>query len=340
MRVLLALVMLLLASPVRATDLAIQVRATDGKQVAVVDAELLLVAWGDVERIPLTFTFDAAGDVIHLPLDADWLRSHWSRADDIESAFIFLAGNDFVALRSERFDWPGIKGALGDVPRDQVTIDFGPGQDVTVHAGQTASITVAVRRRAQPRQLKFVDDDGRPVTGITVSAHMLWSTSNHCGVLAGNDPLVEGARPDAAGIVAVPDGDFPYAIEVFAPPHQRVDDPDVDANGVVETRLAQQERVIRMHSATRRPLAVQVFVGDQRVASPPLAATVKGNGCGARTGPLDDVNEFYPEEVEAVCLADDRGRTLWTLSTFDGQPATVRLPAGTRLGRAVSCSAR
>src|SRR4051794_21725427 len=130
MRVVLALVMLLLATPVRATELAITVRATDGKQVVVVDAELLLATWNEAERIPLTFTFDASGEVIHLPLDAEWLRSQWRHADDIESAFIYLAGNDFVSLRSEAFRWPGIKGALGDEPRDEVTIDFGQGQDV------------------------------------------------------------------------------------------------------------------------------------------------------------------------------------------------------------------
>jgi hypothetical protein len=159
-------------------------------------------------------------------------------------------------------------------------------------------------------------------------------------VLSGTDTLAEGLHPDAAGIVAVPDGDFPYAIEVFAPPHHQVRDPDVNANGVIETRLNRQERVIRIHRLARQSLSVQVLAGAQLVASPPLTVTMKAHGCGARTTRLSDLEEFYPEEVEAVCLGDDRGRTLWTLTTFDGEPVTVRLPSGTRLGSAVSCSAR
>jgi hypothetical protein len=356
--VVLCLGVLLLAHPVQATELGIQVRASDGSPAVVETAELLLVAWGETERIPLTFTFDAEGAVLHVPLDTEWLRSRWPRAEDMESAFIYLTGRDFVSLRSDPFRWLGTTGASGDAPRSDVTINFGQGQEITVREGETPTIVLKVRRSPEPKQLRFVDDEGRPVTTVTVSAYMLWSTSNRCGELTGKETLVEGVRPNAAGIVTLPDGDFPYAIEVFLRPHERVRDPDVDVNGVVETYLREKDRVIHIHRFTRQPLSLRVFLGTAAVAMPPFTETVRGNGCGARTGLLLDraadgrlaapavrdgevvVENFFPEEIEAVCLGDSRGRTIWTLSTFDGKPVTVRLPAGTRLGLAESCFPR
>ncbi len=331
------LVILVLAWPASATELGIRVRASDGGATVVSSAELLLVAWGDTERIPLSFTFNAEGVVLHLPLDPEWLRSRWPRADDMESAFIYLTGSDFVSLRSDPFRWLGIKGALGDDVPSEVTIGFGQGQSVTVREGETPLLVLTVRRSAQPRQLRFVDDNERPVTDLTVSAHMLWSTSNHCGALSGKETLVEDVHPNPDGIVMVPDCDFPYAIEVLTPPHEQVRDPDADVNGVVETYLRDKERVIHVHRFVRQPLVLRVFVGAQVVEAPPFTETVRGNGCGARTGALRSVDDFFPEEVEAVCLGDARGRTIWTLSAFDGKPVTVRLPAGTRLGPADSC---
>ena len=90
-------------------------------------------------------------------------------------------------------------------------------------------------------------------------------------------------------------------------------------NGVVETYLSEKERVIHIHRFARRPLSLRVFVGAEVVASPPFTETVRGHGCGVRTGPLRSVDNFFPEEVEAICLGDERGQTIWTLR-FDGQP--------------------
>ena len=193
-----------------ATELGIQVRARMALRRVVETAELLLVAWGDTERIPLTFTFNAEGVVLHVPLDTEWLRSRWPRADDMESAFIYLTGRDFVSLRSDPFRWLGIKGASGDDPRADVTINFGQGQEVTVREGEAPTLVLTVRRSPEPRQLRFVDDDERPVTTVTVSAHMLWSTSNHCGVLSGKETLIEESARDRGGDRrAFPMGTFP-----------------------------------------------------------------------------------------------------------------------------------
>lgn len=345
------------ASGAHATELRIGARAQNDAPVLVEKVELLLVAWGDTERIPLPFTIEGERALFHLPLDPEWLSARWSRASDMEAAFIYLTGRNFVSLRSLPFSWLGRATGPTSQPSSEVTIDFGQGQRIMVASGETKDIIVNVRTVPEARPIRLVYEDGTPATNATVSAYMFWSNSNHCGVLNGADPLVRGVRANRDGLVTLPDGDFEYALDVGIGPHESVVDSETDPNGVIETYLDTAERVVRIHRNKRQPLSLRVMVGDQVVRDAPFTETVRGSGCGVRTGGLfswtDDgrmvgptleqdgtvvISDFYPEEVEAICLGDERGETIWTLSTFGSEPVTARFPAGTRLAMTTYCS--
>ena len=341
-----------------ATELRLQLQTPDGAAAKADDAELLLFSWGNVQRLPLEITPDAGGTV-HVPLDAEWLRSKWEHADDLVSAFIFVKGRGFVPLRSDPFTWLGSDDLNGS-PSTATTIAFGQGQTVTVNAGQTQTLVLNVRKDAQVRRLKFLDDEDRPVTDITVSAFMPWSSADQCGVLAGKDPLAADLHPDADGVVTLPDGDFPYALDVTTGRYVEVRDSESEPNGVVITRLAEGDRLIRIHRYRKQPLSLRVVVGRRPPLEPPpfVATVLVPKECGMALRPLDAVmpggkyaadgtytiDEFYPEAIEAICLADNEGLIVWSLTEFRqqfrGRPLLVRLPGGTELSLADSCGSQ
>jgi hypothetical protein len=255
----------------------------------------------------------------------------------MEAAYIYFKAKDerHVSIRSRPFLFIDHDRGSGRSQWD-TEIDFGQGQRLTVADGESKDITLHFRS-PEPRAIRFVDDANHPVTDIVVSAYMFWSYSNHCGVLAGADPLVTRMRPTPAGIVTVPDGDFEYAFEVHGR-HLFVEDPsEPTENGFFTAYLTTPERLVRIHRFQSYTVSLQVFVGDEPAAGAELTGTVIRCGCPVCSGPagkLDStgritLREYYPEE-NALCLVDDEGHSLWELSRVSPID-TVRLPAGTKI---------
>ena len=297
----LAAVLFLLLAPAGAKATELRIRVDPAR---VERAELLVVAWGSAERYPLETAFDEAGrQYVRLPLDSDWLEARWSRFPDMLAAYVHLRFyGPFVAIRSERFVWVGMRDAPDGPPAGAFDIDFGRGRRVRVTPGDTREIALAPRQ-PEARQIRLVDEGGRPVTDALVSAYMFWSDSNHCGVLAGGDPLVRLVRPNASGIVTLPDGDFEYTIEVSGP-SMRVIDPATNDFGVFRTHLPTAERVVRIHRLRRQPLSMRITVGAAPGKHVPVSGTAARCACGACSGMIamaDEegrlrIDDFYPEE--------------------------------------------
>lgn len=324
-----------------ATELRIGV---DGSRIK--KAELLLVWWGDTERIPLALEITNGRAVWKLPLDADWLRTMGIHGQLPDRSFVYLQLEEgFSSVRSESFGWiatePDSKtGPDNSKASAETTVDFGLGRAIRVRAGEVREL-VLTPRAVVSRQLRFIDDENQPVSDITVSAHMFWSRDNHMGVLSGIEPLVQGLVPNAQGIVTVPDGDFEYAIDVKGR-HFSIKDSDAGPYNTVVTRLTTAERIIRIHRHRPYKVSLQVLIGDQQARRASLTGSVPGctGACSGGAGTLDDqgritLPDFYPEEV-TVCLGDEFGKPIWWLTPEPAQQI-VRLPAGTKLGTAANC---
>lgn len=286
-----------------ATTLDLSFVGPDARPVHVAKAELLLVAWGDTQRIEL----ETSADTLSLALEPDWLRSRWERFDDQEGVYLYLQAPPLAAIQSHRFRWLG---AADDA--DSVTITFPRGQEVVVEEGEKASTTLVFRSR-MTRRVRIVDPDGRPRSGIAIDAHMFWSQYNRCAVLAGGEPLGSFVA-NTDGWIEVPDGDFEYALELGP---QLGSDHVFVANGRYErerlvTRLLQPETDVVVHRFPLHPLKMRVWREVDPASDVWLHAHMANCPCGACSGPLAQtdemghiqLDEFRPEEWAWVWLVD------------------------------------
>jgi len=286
-----------------ATTLDLNFVDNDGQPVRLANAELLVVAWGATDRIAL----ETSANGLSLKLDADWLRSRWSRFDDQEGVYLYLQAPPLAAVQSHRFTWLGAGKHAG-----AVTIAFPRGQEAAVEEGMRASMTVVFRTRAA-RRVRIVDPDGRPRPGTPINAFMFWSQSNHCAVLAGGDPLGSFVA-NADGWIEVPDGDFEYALELgrgLSSDHVFVTEGRYERERLV-TRLPQTETDIVVHQFPVRPLEMRIWRENQPASGIWLHAHMANCPCGTCSGPLvgtDEagrirLDEFRPEEWAWVWLVD------------------------------------
>ena len=298
-----------------ATTLDLGFVDTSGRPVALAKAELLLVAWGATERIELETT----GDGLRLVLEPDWLRTRWpGRFDDQEGVYLYLEAPPLAAIRSYRFPWPGAKGDAGTTviafPRNQVAV---------VERGAKAQRTVVFRAKTV-RRVRLVDTDGVPRPGAVIDACMFWSRSNHCGVLAGCDPLGRHAA-DADGWLEIPDGDFEYALELgreLARDHVFVAGGQAAGKRLV-TELTRPETELVVYRHPVRPLAMRVRRGDEPAVGLVLNAHTADCPCGACSGPLATTDEegridlpgFRPGRWEWGWLQDGEGEIWRTVPT-------------------------
>lgn len=309
-------------------------------------AELLLGWWDGTARIPLTVGKDAEGAFVAVPLHPGvWGDLRALQAP--EMALVLLEFDGFVPVVSREFLWLGALGHQGGPVRD-TSLAFRGAQPLVVRPGDDAELVVPLRR-AVSRQLKFVDDSGTAVTDITVSGGMFWSVDNMCGFPAGNVPLFDDIRPNADGVITVPDGDLEYGIEIRENPYLRVvTPPPFEGSGnFFRMRFDSPEQVVHIRRFSRLPLQVRVFVGESPAAGASLTIEPPAvSGCALEGGERVTTDaqgvwvrgDFYPDQVGAICIADDRGELLWSQSQFDTRTITVSLPEGTRLGVAKGCA--
>lgn len=283
----------------------------NGDQVEVAKAELLLVAWGNAERLELATSANGL-DVV---LEPDWLRSRWPRFDDQFGVYLYIQAPPLAAIRSHQFRWPG-SGVADD--KDTTLIAFPGDQSVAVRESTDASLTLTLRPRVE-RRVRLVDPDGTPLVGGKIDVSMFWSMSNHCGYLSGADPL-GSFSPDADGLIEVPDGDFEYVLSLSGRRWRN----HMFANGRVRmplrTYLTKPTTDVVIRELRSRPLEMAVSRDGEPVRGIRLMADL-ANCCGACAGPYATTDEkgrlqlpaFHPELHRSVWLEDELGER-WSMT--------------------------
>lgn len=320
------------SQPASVTELRLRFVDAGRRPVQVSKAELLLVAWGDADRLPLP----VQGHHLQLDLSPSWLRSRWpTRFPDLMRAYLYVQAEGYVPLRSEPFLWLGSRAAARGHEADSVTIDLRQGRPAVLREGEHAERTITLRR-PQPRRVTLVGDDGRLLGGVRVSAYLFWSASNHCGFLSGAEPLGTFVSNEA-GQFAVPDGDFEYALVLEErrstfrlPPGpgvtaviQHLGSPTSgDYRSTLISFLQPPDTTFRVHRFARRPLRVRILREDKPIPQVTLMCSLINYGCGACSGPRGTsdamgriaVDDFYPEEIEELFICGPDGERIWQIS--------------------------
>jgi hypothetical protein len=293
----------------------------DGKPVRVSKAELLLVAWGDAERIELGRDISE----LRLTMDGEWLEQRWNRLKDMETAYLLFHAEGYVPVRSEPFRWIGSRGgSFGERVAKTKIMLLMYWIDVIVEEGKDAVLGVYFRK-PRDRYLRFVDDEGIPVKDVKVSSYIYWSSSNHCGHLSGADPLGDGVS-DSEGRLKIPDGDIEYAFKIDKH-HYWLKNPKSPAFPErLVTHLQSDETTVELHRLSKGTLSLRVFENGKPAAGKVLLGTLTACPCGACSGPVDMRNmgnktdengrliieDFYPEEWESVFFLSEKDDTiLW-----------------------------
>ena len=310
-------------------------------------AELLLGWWDGTDEVTLIESRDAQGPFVEVPLG----QAVWNDLRAVEApqmAAVLVEYEGFAPMVSQPFPWIGsYTPNQADYVAD-IDVGFRGEQAVHIHQGDVAELVLPLRRPLS-RQLRFVDDEGNPVTDITVTGGIFWSADTKCGLPAGDVRLFDEMRPNPQGILSVPDGDFEYGFELHEAQHLRILTGRVfqGSANFFTTELREPEQVVHLHRFARVPLHLQVNVGGRPAAGAvvtidhqPLGACGFDGGDQAKTDEhgLLASSDFFPEAVTSICLGDDRGELLWSTAQFDGKAMTVDLPEGTILGRATSCA--
>ena len=199
---------------------------------------------------------------------------------------------------------------------------------MVVEEGDKASMTLAFRPRIT-RRVRIVDPEGTPIPGAAIEVSMFWSSSNHCGVLAGSEPLGRHVT-DPDGWIEVRDGDFEYALTLGRGMYNHV---FVESRGIrsrLVTHLTEPTSEVLVREFPLRPLEMRVRREDEPAAGIDLHGFVAhcctgGPACSGVLATTDEagriqLDDFRPEYFRWVWLADDDAE-LWRT-----EPAS--LPAG------------
>lgn len=337
------LLLSLVASPVHATDVRIRFKGPRLVPVVIEKAELHLAGWGWAETMPLAIE---EGNSVRVSFDSP--RARAERVDgyeNVESVQLYIQARHLAPVMSEPFEWVGSR--LGGA---STTVDFRNGQSVVVAAGDSKTLTVRLRY-PRSRALRFLDEAGLPVRDLEVEVSRFLGNSNHCGFPAG-EPLRSG-KTDDTGTFAVPDGDFRYAVELpgwgqgfdfVSPPQESSIRPMVYSTML----LTAPETVIRLRRFKPIRLSLRLFVGDKPAGGVVVSDGTNCGVCGACWGGLGEtdaegrlvVEDFYPDESDGICIADDQAQMLWGRASKEltDEPIEVRLPADAKPGtEAIPC---
>jgi len=327
-----------LAANANATELRVHFEGPDRSKAPVEKADLILVGWGWVETIALI----PDGDTVRLNFEDLDARSP-EKFKNVESAQVYVRGANLAAVQSEPFIWPG---STGNGTFTETTIDFRSGQSAAVRIGVNREMTV-VMHRPQNRSIRFLDDDGKPISGLKLSIFRFESSENHCGFLWGEE--LKAGSTGADGRLTVPDGDFKYALKLDYESHYTFtsqafspNDPEI----FVATFLTQPETVFRMHRFEAIRLDMRVLVGNAPAMAVSFIDSRNIGICGAASGVLGStgsdgtllVEKYFPEERDGICIVDDQGKLLWGKESGDlfqisRDTIEIRFPAGTRFGQ-------
>ncbi len=271
------------------------------------EAKLLLVAWGYTSVIEL----EHGKDVLNLSCDETWLRERSpERFQNLEAAYLYVAAEGYMKKRSEPIIWPGTYNNKSS------TCDIGFPGGPTVNAGSGESSEMPVTFRKPGRKfLRFVDEVGKPVAGVKVTASLFWSSSNHCGVLSGAWKQGEGISGED-GLVQIPDGEYENVFE-FGEDGPNWFSLAYPQNSAYPRRmvayLTQEITEVPLAVWKRRPLVLRVTSGG----IPAVGLSLQGclsedecqtGSCGICCGYFGTTDEdgainipnFYPEKYGSV----------------------------------------
>ncbi|MYK81050.1 MAG: hypothetical protein F4024_00500 [Gammaproteobacteria bacterium] len=290
----------------------------DGRSVEVTKAELLLVAWGETQRIEL----ETSANSLQLVLEPDWLRSRWQAFDEQEAVFLYLEAPPLAPIRSNRFRWPVVTGY--GIP---TVISFPGGQQVVIK-DLDASMTLAFRPTAV-RRVHVVTSRGNPLPEVEVAAYRFWSDYNRCAHLSGGDRLGTFVT-DADGLLEVPDGDFEYVLSLGRFTHEFVDG-DRRVPWRLRTHLREATTEVRAREFAVEPLEMRVVRGDKPAPGVHLLGHLASCHCGACHGPLGTadetgwirVDDYRPGLYNRIWLVDE-GETVWD-SNRDPWPESLEV---------------
>ncbi len=313
---------LLQAGGARAQQLRVRVHDAEGRPIPRAEVEVLLVAWGDIRRVPIQTT----GGVALVPLSNGWLKQQWpERYRDVANAFVYVHATGHASALSRPFEYaePAVQ------PADTVRVAFSNVRAAVAGTGE--GVLTLVLPPAGLRTLTFVDDAGKPAAGVLVQANMFWSDSNHCGALAGADSLI-AAVTDAQGRLRVPDGDIDYALALLdrAWVFDELRTAD-SARTILKRRIATREARLALHHLASVNVELHVTEGETPAGGLELVARVADCPCGACSGSLGrtdaqgrlSLTGFHAEEYDEVKLVDAAGRVRWQGRATDWLPGGV-----------------
>lgn len=316
------------AAPPAPAELLIRAVDRSGAAVPLTRADIYFDTWG-------------GSDVTHLPHDRTSVRIRLDRdgacrldsevcANARFSARFVLESDGLAPVSSDLFEWAHAGGGA-------VTIRFPGTAPLRVRPGTRADITLQFREK-QPRAIALVDRAGEPIADAVVTVRNLFAQSNHTGFPEG-EVLLEDARTDAGGRLAVPDGDIEYSFMIVKPHWQAVGRGADTFQNHVHARIAGATHTIVLRHRLRKTLMLVLDRGGAPAEGVPVSgclAQCSGACCGAlgRTGRAGDltIRDFYPEEYERVFVPvkDGEFKAIWEIDPRKlpppGRRLTVSLP--------------
>jgi hypothetical protein len=295
------------------TKLRLRLKNAKGEPVSFSKAQLFLETWSYYDTLTLT----TKSDLLVLSLEKDSMPPpDYNYAQyDWEHCILYVEAKGYVPVQSKPMECIGMETGCG--PSTQVAIEFPDGPAIEIRKGETGEIELRVRK-PQDRYLRFVDDDQEPVPGVQVTSGIFWTNANHCAHWTVGW-LGEGPS-DQEGRVAIPDGDFEYAL-AFEKPFYHLKQNNVADPMALITYLSDEETVIELHKLQKRRLEMTVLMNGKPLVGETLWGAWIGAPCGLWEQELATTDEngriviedFYPEEwIEIFLWPYDADRPVWS----------------------------
>ncbi len=305
-----------------ATTITLRFRGPQGEPVRLTRAEILISGWGYGDEKPIP----ASGDTIRLTLDPGAALQDGFKLAAAESSFLYVEAAGYAGWRSDAFDWP--TGAQFKPIR--LVLADGQSLVITSDADATAVVTL---RKATPRRITLLDEQGTPVAATRLVVSMFWSDANHCGRFSGARALVSSLT-DTTGTIVVPDIDSEYGLQLGGDHMKFVRNENWPEQAIV--RLNSTDTVVQVHRYKQTPLHVRVVNRGVPVKGASFMVDLQLGTCGAGSGQaavsdadgVISVPDFYTEEwpFVTICYAN---KEWWAGAPSEGVPQTLDIATAT-----------
>jgi hypothetical protein len=298
----------------RQTSVELTARGSDGQPLPLTRADIYLDIWGDGHLTPLP----RARQSVTLRLDQEWLCNAWSeicKSRMYGPARLVLQAEGYAPVTGVVY-WPGQQ-RPGDLsPATLARIELSGGRHIGIEEGSKWNYDIAFRPSA-PRIVRIVDETGGPAAGIAMDAWLYFESTNHVGVIEG-EQLVRG-KTDANGQIAVPDVDGEVAIELQRGRYgfQQPDRVSLFRKVITPVSTTATSTLV-IHRFQKQPLNLNFVSRNGNAAGLTLGTCIKfcGGACCGEVASTDAmgqvrIEDFYPEEIDSLYLTDKSGTVLW-----------------------------